>query len=403
MKKHIMPTVVLGSICIVVALLLSLTNCITAPIIQNAQNAAANEALLVVLPDGKNFEEITLDERYPSIVTAGYKADGGFVFKMEVTGYKPGLVIMVGINEEGKIVAAKHIATNETYGVESELNNAYVGNTIDDISLILSSGATTAPLTSAAYHDAMKAALQSAILAAGGSVDTRTPEQILQDNCNAALGTTDVKFTKWFATEILEGIDAVYVAADNGGRVFVIGETFVGVKDGAIVGTTDANAETVLAANTIIANSNKTEITELPKGVNKHIVLKAYVTDSGNYVFDLKASGFANYSYEEGYSDIEVPIYISISITADGKIIDCATTKQNESKGYGDVCGTDEYRDQWTGKTNDDIVISTSPVGKDNTDVGAIAGATYTTVGYQKAVKAAFAAFEKLTENGGEG
>ena len=304
---------------------------------------------------------------------------------------------------EGKIVAAKHIATNETYGVESELNNAYVGNTIDDISLILSSGATTAPLTSAAYHDAMKAALQSAILAAGGSVDTRTPEQILQDNCNTALGTTGVTFTKWFATEIIEGIDAVYVAADNSGRVFVIGETFVGVKDGAIVGTTDANAETVLAANTIIANSNKTEITELPKGVNKHIVLKAYVTDSGNYVFDLKASGFANYSYEEGYSDVEVPIYISISITADGKIIDCATTKQSESKGYGDVCGTDEYRDQWTGKTNDDIVISTSPIVKDNTDVGAIAGATYTTVGYQKAVKAAFAAFELLTENGGEG
>ena len=92
-----------------------------------------------------------------------------------------------------------------------------------------------------------------------------------------------------------------------------------------------------------------------------------------------------------------------ISISADGKIIDCATTKQSESKGYGDVCGTDEYRDQWTGKTNDDIVISTSPIGKDNTDVGAIAGATYTTVGYQKAVKAAFAAFELLTENGGEG
>ena len=154
MKKHIMPSIVLGSICLVVALMLSLINSITAPRIEEAQNAAANEALLVVLPDGKNFEEITFDERYPSIVTAGYKADGGFVFKMEVTGYRPGLVIMVGINEEGKIVAAKHIATNETYGVESELNNAYVGNTLDDISLILSSGATTAPMTSAAYHDA---------------------------------------------------------------------------------------------------------------------------------------------------------------------------------------------------------------------------------------------------------
>ena len=407
MKKNIMPTVILGSICLVVALMLSLINSITAPMIEAAQNAAANEALLVVLPDGKNFEEITLDASYPAVITKGYKADGGFVFQANVTGKSSGLIILIGIDADGKIVGTKVIAEQETDSYDVNVfpavegtDGAYKGMDIDSFTPFLVSGAT---LTSKAYGEAVKAALQSAILAAGGSVDTRTPEQILQDNCNAALGTTDVKFTKWFATEIIEGIDAVYVAADNSGRVFVIGETFVGVKDGAIVGTTDANAETVLAANTIIANSNKTEITELPKGVNKHIVLKAYVTDSGNYVFDLKASGFANYSYEEGYSDVEVPIYISISITADGKIIDCATTKQSESKGYGDVCGTDEYRNQWTGKTNDDIVISTSPIGKDNTDVGAIAGATYTTVGYQKAVKAAFAAFELLTENGGEG
>jgi Na+-translocating ferredoxin:NAD+ oxidoreductase RnfG subunit len=406
MKKHIMPTVVLGSICIVVALLLSLTNCITAPIIQNAQNAAANEALLVVLPDGKNFEELTLDATYPATITKGYKADGGFVFQANVTGKSSGLIILIGIDAEGKIVGTEVIADQETDSYDANVfpkvegtDGAYKGMDLDTFAPYLVSGAT---LTSKAYGEAVKAALQAFVLANGGSVDTRTPEQILQDNCNTALGTTDVKFTRWFATEIIEGIDAVYVAADNSGRVFVIGETFVGVKaDGTLAGAADANAETVLAANTIIANSTMTEITELPAGIDKKIILKAYVTASGNYVFDLKASGFANYSYEEGYSDVEVPIYISISITADGKIIDCATTEQHESKGYGEVCGTDEYRDQWTGKTNEDIVISTGPIGKDNTDVGAIAGATITTKGYQKAVKAAFAAFKALTELGG--
>ena len=129
---------------------------------------------------------------------------------------------------------------------------------------------------------------------------------------------------------------------------------------------------------------------------------RRYVTASGNNVFDLKASGFANYSYEEGYSDVEVPIYISVSIDPEGKIIACVTTKQSESKGYGDACGTDEYVDKWAGVSDGDVVISTGPIGKDSTDVGAIAGATYTTVGYQKAVKAAFAAFEILTANGGE-
>ena len=408
MKKHIMPTVVLGSICLIVALMLSLINSITAPIIEEAQNAAASEALLVVLPDGKNFEEIPLDASYPAAITKGYKADGGFVFQANVTGKSSGLIILIGIDADGKIVGTKVIADQETDSYDVNVfpavegtDGAYKGMDLDAFAPYLVTGAT---LTSKAYGEAVKAALQSFVLASGGSVDTRTPEQILQDNCNTALGTADVVFTKWFATEVIEGIDAVYVAEDNSGRVFVIGETFVGVKeDGTLAGAADANSEAVLAANTIIANSTLTEVPELPEGIDKDIVLKAYVTESGNYVFNLKASGgYANYSYIHGYSDEEVPIYISISIDPEGKIIDCVTTEHHESKGYGEVCGTDEYRNQWAGKTDDDIVISTSPVTKDTTDVGAIAGATMTTKTYQEAVKAAFAAFEILTANGGE-
>ena len=79
---NVKPTLVLCTICLVVALLLSGVNTITGPIIEAAQNAAANEALLEVLPDGKNFEELSLTPDYPAIVTAGYKADGGFVFQM---------------------------------------------------------------------------------------------------------------------------------------------------------------------------------------------------------------------------------------------------------------------------------------------------------------------------------
>ena len=237
MKKNIMPTVVLGSICLIVALMLSLINSITAPIIEQAQNAAANEALLVVLPDGKNFKEITLDETYPASITKGYRADGGFVFQATVTGKSTGLVVLVGINAEGKIVGTKVIADQETDDYDAKVfpnlegtEGAYKGMNLDNFAPHLVSGAT---LTSRAYGDAIKAALQAAAIAGGASVDTRTPEQILQDNCNAALGTTGVEFTKWFATEIIEGIDAVYVAADNSGRVFVIGESFVGVKAAA--------------------------------------------------------------------------------------------------------------------------------------------------------------------------
>ena len=55
-------------------------------------------------------------------------------------------------------------------------------------------------------------------------------------------------------------------------------------------------------------------------------------------------------------------------------------------------------------KTDADIVISSKYpsdhddlISSDCTDVGAISSATFTTYGYQNAVKAAFAAFNTLT------
>ena len=63
-KQNIMPSVILGAICLTVALLLSCINMITGPIIEAAQNAAANEALLIVLPEGENFEELTTNNPF---------------------------------------------------------------------------------------------------------------------------------------------------------------------------------------------------------------------------------------------------------------------------------------------------------------------------------------------------
>lgn len=409
-KSNIMPTLVLGAICLVVALLLSLVNSVTAPVIEAAQNAAANEALVVVLPDGKNFEEITLDEKYPASITKGYKADGGFVFQANVTGKSAGLIILCGINTEGKIVGTTVIADQETDSYDANVfpavtgtDGAYKGMDINNFTPYLVTGAT---LTSKAYSEAVKASLHAFIIANGGTVDVRDPEQILQDTCNEALGTTGVKFAKWFATEVIDGIDAVYMAEDNSGRVYVVGETFVGVKaDGTIVNIGDADETTIKTANDTINASSLTEVTTLPDGINKTTVKKVYITDSGNYVFDLEAKGYqALFDYGDG-----TVIKIKLSISADGKIIDCLTVSHNESKGYGDACATEEYYEQYRGSSASDIVISvTSPdmhadqIPSDTTDIGAISSATYTTYGYQKAVKAAFEAYEILIAGGEE-
>ena len=404
MKKfNFKPTLVLSSICLTVALLLSLINSVTAPIIEKNQNAAANEALLELLPNGKNFEELTIDSTYPKVITQGYKADGGFIFTAVVAGKSTGLTIMCSLDEAGKIVATKVLASQETVSYAEKVfpsvqgnNGKYTGMTYDTFEPFLVSGAT---LTSAAYGEAIKAILQAYTLASGGEVDIRTPEEILQDNCNAAAGTQKLTYTKWFATEALVGIDAVYTTPDTNVFVYVVGERFIGVNEsGAIVAADvdSATATTVLAAHALASASTLTEITERPEGIHKNVT-KISVTDSGNYVFEIKADGFSSYYYEEwGYGNNK-PIVIRVSISADGKILDCLTVSHDESKGYGDKCATEEYYESFRGLGSDEIVISQSPVKGDTTDPGAISGATYTTQGYQKAIQRAFNAFEILT------
>ena len=399
-RENLMPSAVLGCICLVVALLLSGVNMITAPEIAKRQEALANAALVEVLPGGSNFKEITLTEDYPAVVTKGYTADGGYVFEMTVAGYKPGLVIMCGIDSEGKIVGVKHLQSSETYGLEAELNGVYIGDTLDSVELIIATGATKKSNTSQAYYDAVKAALQAAAIAGGAEVDTRTPEQILQDNCNAALGVSGIVFEKWFAEEILTGIDAVYEASDDSGRVYLIGEAFVGIKADGTVATADAtdeNKNAALLADGIIDASTLTE-TAKPTGA-KRAVKKISVTATGNYVFEVEGKGYAA---EFGGKSI----LIKVCLSSEGAIVDIVTVSHSESKGYGDLCATDEYYKAWIGATAEDLVISSIQpdphldedlISEDCTDIGAISSATFTTYGYQKAVQAVFEAFDLLT------
>ena len=192
MTKNLMPSIVLSCICIAVAILLAGINMITGPIIEANQNAAANEALLEVLPDGKNFKQIEITEEYPSVVTAGYTADGGTVFQMTVTGKSAGMIIMCGIDSDGKIVATKVIANEETPSYAQKVfpnvegtDSVYAGMELAGFEPYLVSGAT---LTSKAYGEAIKAALQAAIAAnEDGSVlvDANTSSSVTVETTQA--------------------------------------------------------------------------------------------------------------------------------------------------------------------------------------------------------------------------
>ena len=386
-KFDLKPTLVLSAICVVMVALLAVVNMITAPIIEAQQNAAANEALLEVLPNGKNFEEVDLSTyTMPSSIQKAWKADGGYVIQSIVTGYKDGLVIMCGIDSEGKIAGAKYIQSNETLGAENGLGDRFVGHTKDTMTIDIVAG-PTAKLTTHAYYKAIEDSLSAAQILGGGEVDLRTPEEILQDNCNAALGTTDITYTKWFRVEVVEGVDEIYTD-NNGAFVFVIGESFIGFdKDGSCK-SENADA-TATAAYGIVSTSTYTKIEELPENMPKRFI-EAYVTASGNYIITAKGDGFG-INGDEYYHPSGKFLEITVVIAADGTIITTEIASAQETPSIGGAAlANHEFIDAFLGKDKAGAAA-----------VDTIGGATLTTQGYKNAVKVAFESFEILTATEG--
>ena len=397
MKKSIVSTLVLVCICAVMAILLAVTNMITAPIIQEKMEQAANAALKEIMPDGEGFEKMDVSTyTLPSTVTEVYKeANGGYVVTVTTTGYSSGLVIMVGVDAAGKVTGSKCLAHTETntiggiYLTDDGYGTNFLQLPLDAVEQVDTiAGATK---TTAAYKNAVKDAINASIILSGGSVDLRDEAQILNDNLSAALPAGEGKFTKLFISEVIEGIDAVYTADNGKGYVYVIGEEFIPVDE---KGTT-AN-ETVKAAHAILTATTTEGIDlaafeNLPKSLKK-----AEKTATGNYIFELEAQGFAM-TAEHFYGDPK-PIRIKVSMTPDGKILDCLTLSQGESKNYGDMCATEKFYGQFAGMTQEDLEgkKTTDEQGKEKFELDAASGATVTGNAYAKAILRAFESVQIL-------
>ena len=380
MKKSVQSTIVLVAICAVMAVLLALTNAVTAPIIKINQDNAANEALLVVMPDGEGFEKVDISSyTLPSTVTEVYKEkNGGYVVTLTTAGYGSGLVIMCGVSPDGTVTGAVCLGSTETLGYEKTFGENFTGKDaagVDAIDTI--SGATK---TTAAYKNAVKDALNTATILGGGSVDLRDEAQILNDNLSAALPAGDGKFTKLFITEVIEGIDAVYTADNGKGYVFVIGEEFIPVDEN---GSTD-NA-TVKTAYDILVASAIEDIDLTPYADTLKYVVSAKKTATGNYILETKGNGYGIMGGDDYHPASGEYIIVRVSMTADGKIIDTFTVSQAESEGIGDACADEKFYGQFDGKTESDYK-----------EIDAIGGATLTTNGYLKAIERAFGALNTL-------
>lgn len=390
MKKSIQSTLVLVCICAVISLILAATNAITAPIIAKNQSAAASEALLVVMPDGRDFTSVDLSTyTLPATVTEAWtEAGGGYVITLNTTGYSSGMIIMCGIRADGTVSGATCLSSGETLGYEKTFGENFKGLNAESVAAV--DTVTGATRTTSAYRAAVQDALNAAIILGGGSVDIRTEEEILADALNEALPAGEGKFTKVFLTEVLEGIDAVY-AADNGrGHVCVIGEQFVAVdENGTVLSAVDpavsenASAQIAKLAASTLTDLDLTAYADLPG-----TLVAAQKTASGNYVLEIKGAGYGINGGNEYHPASGEYILIRVSMTAQGQIIDCLTVSQKETDGIGSVCADESFYGQFVGKTEETYE-----------QIDAISGATMTTNGYKKAILRAFEAV-KILEGG---
>ena len=387
MKKNILNLFIFVCICSVITLLLAITNSITAPIILENQNVAANQALLEVMPEGKGFESVPMEEyTLPSTVTEVYKETNGlgYVIKLKTAGYGTDMVIMCGVDANGVVTGAVCLSSNETLGKEKTYGDNFLDKDVVGVDAVDTiAGATK---TTEAYKNAVKDALNSAVILGGGSVDIRTEEEILADNLAAALPAGEGKFTRLFLVNLIDGVDAVYAAENEAGFVFVFGEQFIGADaDGTVLTEGVENAEAITQAvlrikSTVLEDIDLSVYADLTK-----TVVSAKKTSDGNFVIETKGAGYGIKGGNEYHPASGEYIIVRVSMTPDGRIIDCLTVYEAETDGLGDACADESFYGQFVGKTEENY-----------TEIDAIGGATYTTEGYVQAIERAYKALETL-------
>ena len=408
--KQLKSVLVLVCICAVMSTALAVTNYYTAPIIASNMAGKADEALLEVYPGGGLFTPVDIsDKNLPAtIIEVNAASNGGYVFQLKTNGYAPDMVIMLGVDGNGVITGAKYLSGNETVGLgdvaAQTYSEAIKGSNLDSIDAVAQ---PTAQKTIQPYLAAVKDALKAVDALGGGEVDFRTPEEIFQDNLKAALPSAEGVFEKYFMVEVVTNVDMIYQAVNETGYVVVIGDAFIGVNAaGQVISEcTAAHGQAAVDAISKIT-STTTEVIDpsvYASFANAYAVKSVEKTATGNYILEMNAAGYGIWA--EWHASGEY-IVVRISMTADGRIIDCKTIYQAESAGIGSVCEDEKFYGQFDGKTKEDFnTVVRNPWDDESeyvSDIDAIAGATITSAGYKEAIMNAFACVEIIVEGGNQ-
>ena len=104
------------AICIVVAAALAGVNGITKPVIDELNAKATQEAISAVLPGGFDTE-VTDYADATGIVSKVYQGEGGYAVEVGPGGFDNTITMMVGIDNEGKVLGISVVSHTETAGL----------------------------------------------------------------------------------------------------------------------------------------------------------------------------------------------------------------------------------------------------------------------------------------------
>lgn len=167
--KNLLPAIVLTAICVVVALVLGLTNALTSGEIEARRIEEINESLKIVAVDAEtsSFYDVSDEDNYPDdevisaklaeikvtvdknveefeldgIVVYYDVVNGAYAVTVEKQGYASVISMTVGVDKDGKVIKAVVTSQQETHGKPgvNELPEQFAGkdaNEIDDVEVI---------------------------------------------------------------------------------------------------------------------------------------------------------------------------------------------------------------------------------------------------------------------------
>jgi len=170
-KDFVLPIVVLTLICIVVTGALAMMNNVTAPIIQQAAEERAFQAMSNKIPQATGFVPVEHDG-LPRAIRAAYRTenDVGYVFIVSVNGFSGEIRVMSGVDNDGRIISSSTLHHTETQGIGTILDQDSFTSQFDgkDINLEGIAAVTGATISTVAYIEAVRYALEAMELIRGG-------------------------------------------------------------------------------------------------------------------------------------------------------------------------------------------------------------------------------------------